>query len=314
MKITILDAATIGNEQELCMFSQFGELTIFASTTADQRLNHISDADIIITNKVVIDQFVIENSPKLKLICVTATGINNIDVEAAEKYKISVKNAKAYSTASVAQHTMACLLHQVSQIEYYKNYTASGQYSDSPYFTHLGPTIHSLHGKMLGIIGLGAIGRKVAQLAEAFGCRICYYSTTGKNSTTDYQRLPLQELLSESDYVTIHAPLTDATYKLIGSIELDMMKPSAILLNMGRGGIIDESELAAALTEGSIASACLDVLEHEPLPADSPLVPLLQTEKLLITPHIAWAGQEARKRLLEITAQNIKIYQHQPKN
>ncbi len=314
MKIAILDAETIGNEYELEVFSHLGELNVFQSTSLEQRLDHISDADVVITNKVLIDRYVIDQCPHLRLICVTATGMNNVDLDTAEKHKISVRNAKAYSTQSVAQHTLTCLLFQVSHIEYYKNYTTSGQYSQNQFFTHLGPKIHSLQGKTLGIIGLGAIGRKVAQLADAFGCKICYYSTTGKNSTTDYQRLPLEQLLADSDYVTIHAPLTDITYNLIAAKELSLMKPDSILLNMGRGGIINESDLAKALTNGKIASACLDVLEQEPLLQNSPLVPLLSTGKLMITPHIAWSSVEARKRLLEITVQNIKLYQSQSKS
>lgn len=314
MKIAILDAATIGNAQELEVFAHIGEISVFQSTTPEERLIHIADAEVVITNKVLIDSFVMEHCPKLKLVCITATGTNNVDQDAADKHKILVRNVKAYSTQSVAQHTLTCLLYQVSQIEYYKRYTDSGEYSKGSFFTHLGPKFHTLQGKTLGIVGLGAIGRKVAQLAEAFGCKICYYSTTGKNSTTDYQRLPLDQLLSDSDYISIHAPLNDDTYNLFKYKELCAMKPDAILLNMGRGGIVNEYDLAKALQNGKIASACLDVLETEPLLADSPLVALLGTGKLLITPHIAWSSVEARKRLIEITVQNVKLYQSQPKS
>ncbi len=314
MKIALLDAATIGNDHELETLTQLGDLTVFQSTSLDERLDHIADAEVVITNKVLIDRYVMEQCPKLKLVCIAATGTNNVDQEAADKHKLLVRNVKAYSTQSVAQHTMTCLLYQVSHIEYYKHYTDSGAYTKGEFFTHLGPKFHTLQGKTLGIVGLGAIGRKVAQLAEAFGCKICYYSTTGKNSTTDYQRLPLDQLLAESDYVSIHAPLNDETYNLIAYKELCAMKPEAILLNMGRGGIVNEYDLAKALTIGKIASACLDVLETEPLQENSPLIPLLGTGKLLITPHIAWSSVEARKRLIEITVQNIKQYQAQLKS
>lgn len=308
MKIALLDASTIGTGSELEVFAQMGELTIFQSTSLEERLEHIADAEVVITNKVLIDRYVIEHCPNIRLVCITATGTNNVDLVLAEKHKIQVRNVKAYSTQSVAQHTMTCLLYQVSHLEYYKNYTDSGAYAQSNSFTHLGPKFHTLQGKTLGVIGLGAIGRKVAQLAEAFGCKICYYSTTGKNSTSEYQRLPLDQLLAESDYICIHAPLNDETYNMIAYKELCIMKPDAILLNMGRGGIINEYDLAKALINGKIASACLDVLESEPLQENSPLVPLLGTGRLLITPHIAWSSVEARKRLIEITVQNIKQY------
>jgi len=308
MKLVILDASTIGSKQELALFTQFGDVDIYETTSTDERIPHIGNAEIVITNKVIIDTSVMERCPHLQLVCVTATGVNNVDLESAEKHKILIKNAKAYSTQSVAQHTLTCLLYLNSRLGHYIDYTASGQYSSNKLFTYLGPEFHNLQGKTVGIIGLGAIGRKVAQLLDALGCKICYYSTTGKNTTTDYQRLPLEQLLAESDIVTIHAPLTDATYKLISSKELALMKKTAILINMGRGGIVDEHDLSKALSNNEIASACLDVFESEPLPINSPLFPFLKTEKLIITPHIAWASVQARKRLLEITAQNIRHY------
>jgi lactate dehydrogenase-like 2-hydroxyacid dehydrogenase len=311
MQIVVLDADTMGGQQELELLAKLAETKIYGGTSADDTIKNIGNADIVVTNKVELTADILAKCPSVRLVCITATGMNNIDIEAADRLKIQVKNAKAYSTNSVAQHTLACLLYLNSKLPYYHKYVASGNYSKGGSFTHLGPSFNNLHGKTFGIIGLGAIGRRVAQLADAFGCKICYYSTTGKNSTPDYQRLPLEDLLSASDYVSIHAPLTDATRKLIAGKQLKQMKPTALLLNMGRGGIICEADLAKALISGTIAGACLDVLEHEPLPENSPLFPLLESGKLLITPHIAWASAEARKRLMEITAQNIKLFMSQ---
>jgi len=296
--LVILDADTLGTTVNLDRFSDFGALRIFPQTAKHERLAHIGNAQIIITNKVIIDKEIIDACEQLQLVCLTATGMNNVDVEYAKCKGIAVKNVAGYSTHSVAQHTFAMLLSLMHHIEYYSNYVASKTYSQQNLFTHIQHGYPELCGKTWGIIGLGAIGRAVAKIAEAFGCKVCYYSTSGKNATSDYEQKSLNDLLSLSDIVSIHAPLNEQTQGLIGAKELQQMKSSAYLINVGRGGIVNESDLAQALRTGKIAGACLDVMQQEPLPENSPLLADDLREKLLITPHIAWISNEALETLM----------------
>lgn len=308
MKIAILDAATLGNDIDLSIFADFGYLEIYGTTSKDQVIDRVRDKHIVITNKVVIDKDVMDNAPNLKLICVAATGYNNIDIEYAKQKGVAVTNVAGYSTDSVVQHTFAMLFYLLENLRYYDEYTKSGEYAKSPIFTHLDRPFYEIKGKTWGIIGLGTIGKAVARVAKAFGCNVIYYSTSGQNTDPEFERKDLDLLLSVSDIVSIHAPLNQNTKNLITYDKIKLMKKDAILLNLGRGGIINETDLARALDEGIIKAAGLDVLEKEPIDPENPLLKIRNKEKLLITPHIAWTSVEARKKLVSEIYQNIKAF------
>jgi len=308
LKIAILDAKTLGSDVDLSIFNQFGDVEIYQTTKPEETLERVKDKEIVITNKVVIDKNIMDSSPNLKLICVAATGVNNIDVEYAKQKGIQVRNVAGYSTESVVQHTFAMLFYLLESLRYYDEYVKSGEYAKNDIFTHLGRPFWEIKGKTWGIIGLGTIGRRVAEVATAFGADVIYYSTSGVDRPEKYQRVSLEELLKSSDIVSIHAPLNEKTKGLIGYEQLKLMKPSAILLNLGRGGIVIEKDLAKALDEGLIAGAGLDVLEKEPINEDNPLLKVKNKEKLFITPHIAWTSVEARKTLINEIAENIKAF------
>ncbi len=253
----------------------------------------------------MLDRATIEQAPHLKLICVAATGTNNVDKGAAAERGIPVKNAHDYSTQSVAQGTFAILLHLLNHVPVYDAYVKQGGYAQSDIFTYFGPPFWELSGKRFGIIGLGTIGRQVAKIADAFGAEVVYYSTSGQNTGQPYPRLELDELLRTSDVVSIHAPLTENTANLINYECLQRMKREAILINVGRGGIVNEADLARALDEELIAGAGVDVFENEPIQANNPLLGVKNKDALVLTPHVTWASLEARTRLIEKIGQNI---------
>lgn len=306
MHIVFLDTKTVGETDNLNELNELGDVTFYPMTTSEQTAERIKKADIIITNKVVLDGPLIRSATQLKLICIAATGMNNVDLEAAENLGISVMNVSGYAANSVAQTTFAMILQLLQGIPFYDHYVKSGEYSKSDIFTNLDRPFWELNGKRFGIIGMGIIGRKVATVAEAFGCEVVYFSTSGKNSGQPYPQLSLRELLKTSDIVSIHAPLNQNTEKLIGYAEISAMKDHALLINTGRGGIVVESELAKALDENLIAGAALDVFEKEPIPSDTPLLKVKQSEKLILIPHIAWASKEARRELINGVIRNIK--------
>lgn len=309
VKIVFLDAATIGYVDNLSEISRLGDYTSHDITPPALRIERIKGHHVVITNKVIIDHHVMEACPDLQLICVVATGMNNIDLEEAAKRKVAVKNVAGYSTESVAQCTFSMLFYLMNASGYYDRYVKSGLYAESAVFTHLGREFCELNGKRFGIIGMGAIGRRVADIACAFGAKVVYYSTSGKNlENTGYPHMPLEELLQTADVVSIHCPLNDRTRNLLTESRLRLMKPAAYLLNMGRGGIVDEAALARMIDDDAVAGAGLDVLTSEPIAAASPLLKVRRPEKLFITPHIAWAGREARRLLVTRTAQNIKNF------
>ena len=308
MKIALLDKLTLGEIEGLEQLNTFGVVDSYDVTAPDQTLNRIKDATIVITNKVVISREIMQQAPNLKLICIAATGTNNVDLVAAKEIGIEVKNVVGYSTKSVAQHTFTMLLALLGQINYYDTYVKNGSYAESPVFTHLSKEYWELSGKTLGIIGLGNIGKEVAKVAEAFGMSVQYYSTSGKNNVAKYDQVSLEVLLTTSDVVSIHAPLNEATKNLIGEKELKQMKPTSILVNTGRGGIVDEKALINALNEKHLFGACLDVLEKEPIIKIHPLERLKDPSRIIITPHIAWASKEARVTLLQGIIQNINTF------
>ncbi|TCK98686.1 glycerate dehydrogenase [Natranaerovirga hydrolytica] len=308
MKIAMLDANTLGEDIDLNVLNECGAVTVHGFTTPDEVVERIKDADIIITNKVILDKKILEQAKNVKLICITATGTNVVDLEYARSRDIDVTNIVGYSTESVAQHTFSLLFYLYEKLSYYDDYVKSRQYVDDKMFTHFDRKFNEIHGKTFGIIGLGTIGKRVAAIAEAFGCKVIYYSTSGKNNDSTYQQCSLDELLEQSDVISIHAPLTPATDNLITYKELSKMKQTAIILNLGRGRIINEGDLAKALNEGLIEAAALDVLENEPIKGDNPLLEIQDSTRLLITPHIAWATIEARNRMLGEVKMNIEAF------
>ncbi len=307
-RIVFLDKSTVGEVDNFDKLRDFGELVTYETTSREEVMSRVPDAEIIITNKVIIDAPVMDHARSLKLICIAATGMNNVDLDYAAKKNIQVRNVAGYSTHSVAQATFSMLFYLLGHLRYYDDYVRSGKYTESPIFTHLGPAFMELRGKTFGIIGLGTIGKMVASLAGAFEAGVIYYSTSGQNRNEDYRRVELPELLGSSDVVSIHAPLNEKTRNLINLDNLRLFKPSAILINTGRGGIVNEQDLAYSLDHGILSAAALDVLEKEPITKDNPLMKIRQKDRLLIMPHIAWASRESRTVLLEGIYKNIKDY------
>lgn len=306
MKIVILDALTYG-DTSLAGFETLGEVTIYPTTSADETMERVRNADVIVTNKVMISDAVMESAPSLKLICVAATGTNNIDHDAAARRAIAVKNVAGYSTDAVVQHTFSMLFYLMGHSRYYDEYVKSGAWQSEAVFAHIGPSFSELSGKTWGIIGLGEIGRSVAKIAQVFGANICYYSTSGKNENSEYEKTTLSRLIENSDVVSIHAPLNGSTENLISHSELLQMKDGAVLLNLGRGGIVDEDALSVIIDVKPIFVG-LDVLAKEPMKTPHPLLSLKHPERLYITPHIAWTSREARERLIDATIDNIKTF------
>ena len=304
MKIILLDALTFG-DTDLSGFDKLGEVTVYQTTSKEQTLGRIIDADVIVTNKVVIDAKSMEQCKNLKLICVAATGTNNVDLSVAESLRIQVKNVIAYSTESVIQHTFSMLFYLMGHAKYYDEVVKSGAYAKSAVFTDVSQPFHEVFGKKWGIIGLGSIGQGVAKVADAFGAEVNYYSTSGKNTNQSYHRLKLDTLLKECDIITIHAPLNEDTKNLLDYEELSKLKDGAIVLNLGRGGIINEDAVVKIIDEKNIYFG-LDVLSQEPMKENHPLLSVQNKEKLYITPHIAWTSVEAREKLIASVIKNIK--------
>ena len=307
MKIVCLDADTLGNDVDLdAVFGKFGEFVSYNMTEANQTVQRLQNADIVLTNKVLITKDVIAQT-NLKLICVTATGVNNIDLEAAKEANIPVKNVAGYSTNSVAQQTFANILALRNSTSYYENYGKNSDgWAKSPIFVNLDRPIFELSGKKFCVVGLGTIGLEIAKIAQAFGCDVCYYSTSGNNSNSEFKRVSFKEAL-QCDIISIHAPLNENTKNLFDANALNQLKDGAMLVNSGRGGIIDEEKIAQIIDEHEIYFVT-DVLEKEPIRVDHPLLKVKNKDRLMITPHIAWASVEARKKLIELSAKNIEDF------
>lgn len=308
MKIVFLDAISLGRDLDLSGFDALGEVVKYDYTTKEETAERVRDADVIVVNKVEMCEETLKDAANLKLICVTATGTNNLDKDYLDKRGIAWRNVAGYSTESVAQHTFALLFYLLEHLPYYDDYVKSGKYIGDKSFTHFSNVFHELHGMTWGIIGLGAIGRRVADLAKLFGCHVIYYSASGRKPQEGYEQVDFTTLLKTSDIVSIHAPLTDATMGLMDKEAFAKMKKSAILLNVGRGPIIVEEDLKEALNNGEIAAAGLDVLSIEPMAKDNPLLEVKEKDRLVITPHIAWASVEARTHLMDIILGQIKEF------
>ena len=306
MKIVILEADSLGQDMVFTPFEELGKVVIYHTTTAEEMEAKTLDADVIVANKVPICEETIGKARNLKLVCLTATGFNNLDGEYLKKRGIAAYNVAGYSTETVAQHTFALLFYLLEKLRYYDDYVKSEKYIGDTSFTHFDHVFHEINGKTWGIIGLGNIGKRVADIAKMFGCHVIYFSASGKNYQPGYERVDLDTLLTQSDIVSVHAPLNDNTRHLMNESAFKKMKKSAIFLNLGRGPIVDEQALTDAIINDEIMAAGLDVLDVEPMSIENPLRKIKDSEKLIITPHIAWASIEARTRLMEIILGQIK--------
>ena len=307
MNIVVLEQNSIGLDIDLTIYKEFGNVTYYGNTVHEVA-ERIKDADIVIANKARLNEESMKDAPNVKLICEFATGYDNVDLEYCKKRGIAVANVVDYSTPAVAQHTFAMALYLLERLPYYDNYVKCGTYASQDRFSNFDKPFLELEGKRWGIVGLGNIGKKTAKIAKAFGCEVVYYSVTGRNSNQEYKRVEFDELLETCDFISVHCPLSDLTKNLIDYSAMKKMKKTAILLNVARGPVVNNADLYRALMEGEIYAAGLDVLEKEPITDENPLSKNKDSEKLIITPHMAWASTESRTRLAIEVYENIKAF------
>lgn len=308
MKLVFLDTKTIGEDIDLSAYDALGEVVKYGFSTLEEIPERVKDADVLIVNKIAINEQTIGTAKNLKLVCVTATGTNNLDKEYLKRRGIAWRNVAGYSTESVTQHTFALLFYLLEKMRYYDDYVKDEKYINDTVFTHFAEHFNEVNGKTWGIIGLGTIGRRVADIAKAFGARVIYYSASGSPAQEGYEQVDFETLLTTSDIVSVHAPLNEYTKDLMDKEAFAKMKKTAIFLNLGRGPIVVEQDLYEALETGEIAAAGLDVLCEEPMSETNPLAKIKDSKKLIITPHIAWASVEARNRLMQIIVEQIREF------
>lgn len=305
MKITLLDAATLGDGLDFSVLERIGEVEKYDGTAYNEVAERIADTDIVLINKIKINDETLALAKNLKLVCVFATGYDNIDLEACNKRGIAVCNVKGYSTHSVAQLTVLMALTLIEKIGAYMDFVKDGSYTKSGVANRLIPINHELYGKTWGIIGAGAIGKQVARVAEAFGCKVLVFKRTPEDGL---DCVSLDELLKRSDIISLHTPLNDGTRGLIGARELDMMKNGAILINVARGAVTDENAVADAVLGGKIGGFATDVYSVEPFPTEHPMARIANCENVMLTPHMAWGTLEARARCLDEVVKNIESF------
>ena len=308
MKLVFLDTKTIGEDIDLSAYDALGEVVKYGFSTLEEIPERVKDADVLIVNKIAINEQTIGTAKNLKLVCVTATGTNNLDKEYLKKRGIAWRNVAGYSTESVTQHTFALLFYLLEKLRYYDDYVKDEKYINDTVYTHFAEHFNEVNGKTWGIIGLGTIGRRVADIAKAFGAHVIYYSASGSPAQEGYEQVDFETLLATSDIVSVHAPLNEYTKDLMDREAFEKMKKTAIFLNLGRGPIVVEQDLYEALEIGEIAAAGLDVLCEEPMSETNPLAKIKDSKKLIITPHIAWASVEARNRLMQIIIEQIREF------
>lgn len=308
MKLVVLERNSVGTDVDVSCFEKFGEVAYYPNTVAENTAERVKDADIIIANKAPMNENTLKDAPNVRLICLFATGFDNVDLGYCRSRGIQVANVVNYSTAAVVQHTFLLALALEEKLAFYDDYVKSGAYAAQDRFSNFDRSFGELEGKTWGIVGMGNIGRGVAQAAQAFGCKVIFFSASGKSSCTEYERVEFDELLAQSDILSLHCPLSDRTRGLINKEALSKMKKSAILVNVARGPVVDTQALYEALIEGQIAAAGLDVLEKEPISKDNPLAGIMDSTKLIITPHMAWASKEARERLVDEVVKNIEAF------
>lgn len=308
MKLVVLERNSAGTDIDVSCFEKFGEVVYYPNTVADNTAERVKDADIIIANKEPLNETTLKDAPNVKLICLLATGFDNVDLAYCKIRSIKVTNVVNYCTSTVAQHTLLLALMLTEKIAFYDEYVKSGTYSTQDRFSNFDRVFCDLEGKTWGIVGMGTIGRRVAGLAQAFGCKVIFYSASGKSTCTEYARVGFDTLLKESDILSLHCPLSDRTKGLINKEAFARMKRSAVLVNVARGPVVDTQALYDALINNQISGAGLDVLEKEPMAKDNPLAQIKDSTRLIITPHMAWASLESRTHLVEEVARNIEAF------
>ncbi len=309
MKIIALERNSAGTDISMECFQDFGEVIYYGNTTTKEQVKErVQEADIIIANKSPLNEETLKDATGVKLICELATGYDNVDLAYCKSRGITVCNVRDYCTAMVAQHTMTLALALSQKLFHYDDYVKSGAYSAQDRFSNFDVPFYELEGKTWGIVGMGNIGKKVAQIATAFGCKVIFHSVTGKSTCTDYPQVDKDTLLAESDFLSLHCPLSDLSRGFIDAAALKKMKNTAILVNVARGPVVNNADLAEALKAGEIAAAGLDVMEGEPLELTNPLSQLKDSNQLIITPHLAWASVEARTRCVEGVYENIRAF------
>lgn len=309
MKIVILERNSVGTDVSVDCISELGEVTVYRNTvTVEEVRERVREADVIIANKSPLCEETLKDAPNVKLICEFATGYDNCDLSYCRERGIRVTNVRDYCTGMVAQHTIALALALSEKLPHYDNYVKSGAYSAQDRFSNFDLPFLELEGKTWGIVGMGNIGRRVARIAEALGCRVIFYSVTGQSGCTQYPRVDKETLFAESDFLSLHCPLSELTRSFIDAQALKRMKKTAILINVARGRVVDNTALYEALMSGEIAAAGLDVVENEPLELSNPLSRIKDSTRLIITPHLAWASVEARTRCVQGAYENIAAF------
>lgn len=306
MKIVVTERNSVGLDIDVSCFEKYGEVTYYPNTVAGNTAERVKDADIIVANKAPLNEETLKDAPNVKLICLFATGFDNVDLTYCSRRGIKVANVVNYCTPAVAQHTVLLALCLMEKLAFYDDYVKSGTYSAQDRFSNFDRPFGELEGKTWGIVGMGTIGHKVAALAEAFGCKVIFYSASGKSTCTDYPKVDFDTLLAESDILSLHCPLSDRTRNLIDKEALSKMKKTAVLINVARGPVVNGQDLYDALMTDEIAAAGLDVLEKEPMEKTNPLGQIKDSTKLIITPHMSWASKEARIRLVDEVCRNIE--------
>lgn len=304
----IVERNSVGVDIDISCYEDFGQVIQYPVTTQENAAERFKDADIIIANKVPLNESTLKDATNVKLICEFSTGYDNVDIAYCKERGIKVTNVVNYSTHAVAQHTFTLALNLLEHISFYDNYVKSGIYANQPRFSNFDMPYRELAGKTWGIVGMGNIGKRVAGIAEAFGCKVIFYSASGHNNFSEYEQVDFEELLSRSDFLSLHCPLTDRTRNLINLKALQKMKKTAILINVSRGPVVNDEDLYTALTTGMIGAAGLDVLGKEPITTDNPLGRIKDSNQLIITPHMAWASTEARQRVVQEVYENIKAF------
>ena len=308
MKLVVLERNSVGTDVDVSCFERFGEVEYYPNTVAENTAERVKDADIVIANKAPMNESTLKDAPDVKLICLFATGFDNVDLDYCKSRGIKVANVVNYSTAAVVQHTLMLALALEEKLAFYDDYVKSDTYANQDRFSNFDRPFGEFEGKTWGIVGMGNIGRRVARVAQGRGCKVIFYSASGNSTCTEYERVELDTLLAQSDILSLHCPLSDRTRGLINKEAFARMKKSAILVNVARGPVVDTQALYEALTEGQIAAAGLDVLEKEPISKDNPLGNIKDSTKLIITPHMAWASTEARERLVSEVSKNIEAF------
>lgn len=308
MKLVVLERNSVGTDVDVSCFERFGEVEYYPNTVAENTAERVKDADIVIANKAPMNESTLKDASDVKLICLFATGFDNVDLDYCKSRGIKVANVVNYSTAAVVQHTLMLALALEEKLAFYDDYVKSDTYANQDRFSNFDRPFGEFEGKTWGIVGMGNIGRGVARVAQALGCKVIFYSASGNSTCTEYERVELDTLLAQSDILSLHCPLSDRTRGLINKEAFAKMKRSAILVNVARGPVVDTQALYEALTEGQIAAAGLDVLEKEPISKDNPLGKIKDSTKLIITPHMAWASTEARERLVSEVSKNIEAF------